>query len=148
MSNQELPIKFKLSGIDIEEFAILEKNFIENKDIGFQHGLSFEIDDENKLIACIVTFEFLCKDNIFLKLQTRNHFSINLKCWQETLLKTNEIIIPKGLLAHLATIGVGTARGVLLAKTENTEFSKFIIPLINLQEMIQEDMVIENEVKK
>lgn len=148
MRKQELPIKFKLSGIDIEEFAILEQKFIEDKDVGFQHGLSFEIDVENKLIACIVTFEFLCKDNIFLKLQTRNHFKIDEKGWQETLLKTGAIILPKGLAAHLATISVGTARGVLFAKTEKTEFSKFIIPLINLEEMIQEDLVIEKHRKE
>jgi hypothetical protein len=44
-------------------------------------------------------------------------------------------------------ISTGTSRGVLFAKTEATQFSKYIIPSINMAEMIKEDasfdMVVE-----
>jgi hypothetical protein len=33
----------------------------------------------------------------------------------------------------------GTSRGVLFAKTEATQFSKFIVPTLNVTEMIKED---------
>ncbi len=49
------------------------------------------------------------------------------------------MVVSKGFLAHLAMITTGTARGVLFAKTEATQFSKFIIPTLNVAEMIKED---------
>ena len=36
-------------------------------------------------------------------------------------------------------ITIGTTRGVLFAKTESTPFSKYIIPTINVAEMIEND---------
>jgi hypothetical protein len=49
------------------------------------------------------------------------------------------LTIPKGFLAHLAMISVGTARGILHCKTENTIFNNFVLPLVNVASMIPED---------
>jgi hypothetical protein len=37
----------------------------------------------------------------------------------------------------------GTARGILFAKTENTIFANIILPLINLENLIKEDVLID-----
>ena len=37
-------------------------------------------------------------------------------------------------------ITVGTLRGVLHAKTENTEFNEFFLPTINVTDLIKEDI--------
>jgi len=37
---------------------------------------------------------------------------------------------------------VGTARGVLHSKTESTPFNGLIIPPINVEQIIQEDIVV------
>ncbi len=34
---------------------------------------------------------------------------------------------------------VGTARGILHAKTEGTAFNDFILPAINVEELVEED---------
>jgi hypothetical protein len=57
------------------------------------------------------------------------------------------LIVPKGFLAHLAMITTGTSRGVLFAKTEATPFSKFIIPTLNVSEMIYEDAIFDISVQ-
>jgi hypothetical protein len=46
-------------------------------------------------------------------------------------------------MAHLAMITTSTCRGVLFAKTEGTEFYKFIIPTLNVTGMINEDAEFE-----
>jgi hypothetical protein len=56
-----------------------------------------------------------------------------------------QVKIPKDFLTHLAILSVGTARGVLFSKTEGTIFSTFILPTINLQEMINEDAIFDLE---
>ena len=55
------------------------------------------------------------------------------------------MIVPKGFLAHLAMITTGTSRGVLFAKTEATPFSKFIVPTLNVEEMIKKDAIFDIE---
>jgi hypothetical protein len=40
-------------------------------------------------------------------------------------------------------ITVGTTRGVLYAKTENSPYSKYIVPTINVAEMIEKDAIFE-----
>jgi len=37
-------------------------------------------------------------------------------------------------------LSVGTARGILHAKTENTPYNEFIIPLINVTEAVKADI--------
>jgi len=44
---------------------------------------------------------------------------------------------------HLAMLTTGTARGVLFANTKNTQFNKYIIGLINVDKMFNEDIHIE-----
>ncbi len=51
----------------------------------------------------------------------------------------NTLIVPKGLLCHLAMLTVGTSRGILHAKTEGTCFNKYVLPTINVTEIIKED---------
>ena len=66
------------------------------------------------------------------------HFKIEDASWN-SFIKKNKLIVPKQFLAHLAMLTTGTSRGVLFAKTEATQFSKFIVPTLNVTEMIKED---------
>jgi hypothetical protein len=44
-------------------------------------------------------------------------------------------------------ISVGSMRGVLVAKTENTSLSKLILPTLNVQKMFQKDVefILDNQ---
>jgi hypothetical protein len=64
--------------------------------------------------------------------------------WNELLdAQGNKIVIPEGFASHMAVITVGTIRGILYEKVKDTLFKEYIIPPINLTELIQEDVVIE-----
>lgn len=79
-----------------------------------------------------------------MKILVSCHFNVKKDSWQNFELKTqDELIIPKEFLAHLAMIATGTTRGVLFAKIEGTEYSKFIVPILNIAEMIPEDATIQ-----
>lgn len=84
-----------------------------------------------------------CKGKkVFLKIQVSCHFKIEESSWS-SLIQENKLIVPKGFLAHLAMITTGTSRGVLFAKTEATPFSTFIVPTLNVAEMIKEDVLFD-----
>ena len=137
-------IGFLLSGIVTEQFATFDDSFKKDEPVELSTGLKFGVDDENQTISVTVSIQFMQNKNPFLKLDAACHFQIIDSAWKKFISK-DKIIIPQYLITHLAVLAVGTTRGVLHAKTENTPFNSFMLPTINVKEMIDEDLVIEIE---
>lgn len=138
MKKDNTQVDFVLQGIKTEQFAIFEENYVPKKEIGLGTELQFKLDQKNKQIGVFLGFEFLQGKKVFLKIQVSCHFKVEENSWV-TFILNNKFVVPKGFLAHLAMITTGTARGVLFAKTEATPFSNFIVPTLNVAEMIKED---------
>lgn len=138
MEKENKQVGFALKGIKTEQFAIIEENYVPKKETGLGTELQFRIDQTYKQIAVFLGIEFIQGKKIFLKIQISCHFKIEENSW-ESFIQKNKLIVPKDFLAYLAMITTGTLRGVLFAKTEATQFSKFIIPALNVAEMIKED---------
>lgn len=144
MNKDNTGVGFTLQGIKTEQFAIFEENYASKKETGLGTELQFKLDPENKQIGVFLEFEFLQGKKVFLKIQVSCHFKIEENSWANFFQKeNNKLVVPKGFLAHLAMITTGTTRGVLFAKTEATPFSKFIVPTLNVEEMIKEDASFE-----
>lgn len=135
-------IRFTLVDNEITEFAILKQNYTDERKVKFRNDFSFLINPEEQLVACDFNIEFSCNQNVFLKLTTRTHFKIDSSSWITSIKQKETIVFPRHFLLHITTISLGTGRGVLIAKTEKTEFSKYYIPLINLEAVIKEDYTI------
>lgn len=73
-------------------------------------------------------------------------FEIQVDDWK-TLRNDKEVVIPKDLLEFFAVHTIGTARGVLFCKTENTQFNYIVIPPINVSEMGISDLTVKLESK-
>lgn len=138
MRKVDTQVGFALKGIKTEQFAIFEENYASKKDTDLSTELQFKLDQTNKQIAVFLGFEFMQGKKVFIKIQVSCHFKIEENSWK-SFIQGNKLIVPKGFLAHLAMITTGTSRGILFAKTEGTQFSKFIAPTLNVSEMIQED---------
>jgi len=147
MKKDKTQVGFALQGIKTEQFAIFEENHAPTKETSLGTELQFKLDNINKQIGVFLGFEFIQGKKVFLKIQVSCHFKIEENSWV-TFIQNKKVIVPKGFLARLAMITTGTTRGVLFAKTEATPFSKFIIPTLNVSEMIKEDasfdMVVEH----
>ncbi|HOR40842.1 MAG TPA: hypothetical protein PLK02_03695 [Paludibacteraceae bacterium] len=142
MKKENTQVGFALKGIKTEQFAIFEENYSPKKETSLGTELQFKLDQNNKQIAVFLGFEFLQGKKVFLKIQVSCHFKIEESSWN-LLIQENKLIVPKGFLAHLAMITTGTSRGVLFAKTEATPFSTFIVPTLNVAEMIKEDVLFD-----
>ena len=57
--------------------------------------------------------------------------------------QTNVVKVSKGFMQHIAMLTVGTTRGILHAKTEGTCFNKYVLPAINVAELIKDDVEFE-----
>lgn len=142
-------IGFSLKKIATQQFAIIEEAYTKGEEVLFITGIEFGLDREKKQVGVYIEIRFTQKKAPFLLLETLVAFAIHDNAW-ETFVKSKEekIIIPKGFLTHLAMIAVGTTRGVLHAKTENSVFNRFIVPTINVAERITEDGIFPLESDK
>ena len=144
MEEKNNNIGFAFLGIKTEQFAVFEENFNPKKDINLNTGLQFKIDHTAKQIGVFLELSFEQQKKKFIKIQVSCHFKIEDDAWAGFVQKKeSNLIIPKDFLAHISMVTVGTTRGVLFAKTEGTQFSKFFVPLINVAEMIKEDAVFD-----
>ncbi len=135
------PIGFQLHKITTEQFAIIQDAFDSSiTEINLSISLKFGLDKENKFIASFVLVQFEQKEKPFLLIEIANHYKIEESAWNELQNSNNKLVIPKGFASHLVMLTIGTLRGTLHCKTENTEFNKFILPTINIAELIKFDV--------
>lgn len=133
-------IQFGMVGINVEQFAILTDAMPPVDEINVSATMNMKYSMSARRIALTITFSY-----------ERNHtdkmiiisvcceFAIEETGW-ESMKKDGEIRIPKEVLRHLAVHTVGTTRGILHCKTSGTPFNSLILPPINVEEMIQEDI--------
>ncbi|MFV8326668.1 hypothetical protein [Flavobacterium sp. ZS1P14] len=146
MENKD-QISFGLRQITTEQFAIIESVFDKSKD-NFELGteLRFGFNTDKRIITPLLAINFKQDKNPFLLLEIGCHFEIIEEHWHNLFnSETHELKLPKELARHLVMLTVGTLRGVLHAKTENTPFNKFFIPTINVNDLVKEDLLIKTD---
>lgn len=135
-------ISFRLRNIVTEQFATFEvDNIPETHDL--KSELQFAITPENRVVACKMNFHFIYEDKPLVVLTIVCNFDVEPQSWDNDLVSKNKIILPKHFLEHICVITVGTARGVLHAKTENTPFNRMMIPTFNVSKLVENDVVFE-----
>lgn len=136
-------IKFALRKITTLQFATVDSVQVQLDTINLNYGFGFGLNEENKIVGCSVKFEFFSNSNLFIVINVLCDFAIEPESWESFIDKEkNVMVLPISIATHLATLTVGTARGILHAKTENTDFNKYFIPTINVTDSLKEDVVI------
>ncbi|MGK7394399.1 MAG: hypothetical protein ACNS62_07490 [Candidatus Cyclobacteriaceae bacterium M3_2C_046] len=95
-----------------------------------------------RIVVVVLKIKFANNSVPFFKLELECGFEIKSESFTSFVEHDkNDIKIPCSLLKHLAVIAIGTARGVIHAKTEGTNFNKIFLPTINVNEQIKEDVI-------
>lgn len=140
--NERKNISFRLLNINTEEFATFEiENPSENPDL--KVDLQFSVSNDQNAIACKMSFQFVSNQQLLLVLKVVCTFNVEKTSWETQILGDNKITLPKHFLDHLCVITVGTARGILHTKTENTTFNKYMIPTLNVSSLVEKDVVFD-----
>lgn len=137
-------ISFRLLNIVTEQFATFElENIPDTNELNSE--LQFSINPENRVVACRIKFQFLHENQTIVVLTVVCNFDIEVNSWNKDIVSNKKITLSKHLLEHLCVLTVGTARGILHAKTENTFFNKFMIPTLDVSNLVEKDVVFEIE---
>ncbi len=138
---KNISIGFQLMKITTEQFAIIKEAYNKNNsNVKMSIGLKFGLEKKDKIIASFIKVQFEQSKTPFIIIEIANHFNIEETAWNNLEKKDNKIIIPKGFASHLVMLTIGTLRGTLHCKTENTDFNNFILPTINIAELIKDDI--------
>jgi len=137
---ENVSVTFRLVKISTEQFAIIPEAYDKaSNEIKLSVNVNFGLNSENRIIVSIVKVQFEQNAKPFLISEIANHYQLEEKSWEE-LNKNDKIIIPKNIAAHFLVLTIGTLRGVIHAKTENTGFVNFILPTINVADLLQNDV--------
>jgi hypothetical protein len=140
METQQANLVFQLMKISTEQFAIITENYtdglVTSLDMTVKHGA----DKEHKILVIFISARFVQNQRTFLMVEIACHFKISPESWETFVKENNEVEIPQAFAKHLAMISTGTLRGVLHAKTEGTNFNGFVLPTVNINKLITQNV--------
>lgn len=145
MSQVEL-IQFALVNVNTEQFAVIESVEIDESKMGVQYGSTVSTNYINKAIRSSFKTVFMSGDEPFMIVEGSAHFVIADESWKSCIVDDKGTVeLPKDFIAHIISIAVGLTRGILHAKTTDTGYCKYFIPLVNLDDLGIEELTIDPE---
>lgn len=134
-------IKYTLRGVSINQFATpFEPS---SNDVEVNVNIPIKTNYQEGAVAIGANVQFLEKGKVFMVAEAFCHYLVDPGCWSELSdANSKDVILPKAFINSLAGIAVSTVRGVLCAKTENTPFAKYFVPLFMVDPNQGEDLKI------
>ncbi|ANT65125.1 hypothetical protein [Prosthecochloris sp. CIB 2401] len=135
-------VGFALRKISLDQFAVLKEAYQEGEKVHYDVSLDFGLNTELKMfrVSSRISFAQL-PPQPFLLIEGSAEFAIEPDAWERFILEgESAVVFPHGFVAHLAALTVGSLRGMLYIKTQDTIFNRFLIPTINVAEIVGEDI--------
>jgi hypothetical protein len=134
-------IRFNLHKITTDEFALTEEKYDPASNAEMKVGVGFNFIKEEKVIVGQIKCMFYQQGKLLMVIAVSCWFKIVQEDWEKIYQEENRTFdLPRAPALHLASLVVGTARGVLHAKTEKQLLNAVLIPPVYLQDIIKEDV--------
>ncbi|WP_024994103.1 hypothetical protein [Phocaeicola paurosaccharolyticus] len=130
-------IPYRIEKIETRQFAIFPDEFFTGEDIDISTSYNFAVSKDIAHIRCITNIQYEQKGKLILILEIACHFGIGPEGVSQIKQENN---ISVKFLRYMATIAIGTARGIIHSQTQSTPINAFVLPPINLIPAITEDM--------
>ena len=135
-------IPYRIVKIENNQFALFPDKYVNGQEVKIDVSFNFAYSKDLDMIRCVAMIHYSQSSNNLVILENTTYFSIAPEGIHDI---KKEGRIPVDFLRYMATISVGTARGIIHAKTEGTVLNSVVLPPINLVEIIKDDMVINNQ---
>jgi hypothetical protein len=142
MEQPEKILSYRIVKVAIDNFNMQPQPFNNEENLGMQTSYSFQVNYDIRCIRCLSSFIFTKGEIELLNLSLSCVFNIEPSAFESMYDERKEHFkIDAYFCRYMATIAVGAARGVIAAKTEQTELSAIVLPPINLVEAIKKDAI-------
>ena len=136
-------INFGFSRIATEEFAITEESYDPAKEAQMKLNLNFGFLDEQSAVVVRIKCLLYQDDRLLLVVTVACFFTIQVGDWHSRFDKTTRTFwLHRNAALHLASLAAATARGILHAKTENLPINAAVLPAVDINEIVREDVVL------
>lgn len=137
-------IPFSIKSITTDEFATIDSCYDPLSKVGINTEYGFGINKEENALAVKMSVTLSCEKGTFIILKVICEFEIEEDAFKKFYSKTEKSYhVPKGFFTHLCVITVGTVRGILHARLANTNYKQYLLPSLDLSELIQKDVEFE-----
>lgn len=135
-------IQYGIKAIETKHFDINYDNYDRNKQGStFDLQTNYAADDELFIVQLQHRLIIFQEENTpIARLAVDYTFQLLKKEWQSLYQSNGAFIVPKGLVMVFNNIAVGTTRGILHAKLENTPFSTYYLPPVILEDLVKDDL--------
>jgi len=136
-------LRFKINKINTYKFETSDFTDTSIDKVRLETKIDFK-KIESHIIEIVVQSKFYRGDikNEIINISAGITYDIHPEDFAEFIQNDGTIIIPQNLAIYLSGLVVGSTRGILSVRTENTKFSQFIIPPTTLDSTIPSDIKI------
>lgn len=133
-------IPYRISHIETVQFALFPDNFVNRQKVTVNTNCGYNVRSDLSQVRNVISVNYIQNEKILLVVQLACYYDIDPESFKAIKLEGK---IPVDFLRYMGSISVGTMRGVIHAKTEGTVLNPVVMPPINLEEMIKNDLLIE-----
>lgn len=111
---------------------------VNGDNVTVESEFGFGVNTDASDIRCITKINYFQGEKLLLTTEIHCFFAVNEEGSKQLIEKGR---VEVGFLRYLATIAIGTVRGIIHTKTENTTLNPVVLPPLNLVEAIKDDFV-------
>lgn len=137
---KQIQIQFKLNDVRQVQFVTLCNEWPKGEmQVGNQ--INFSSDTQQRLVRCVLNIEYKQNDITQMILGVETVFEFSRESWSSMYdLNGDQWILPVGLVHHLTDITIGAARGILAVRTDDAGFPRAMLPLVNPQQFMRDNL--------
>lgn len=139
-----MTIPYRIASIHTNQFAMFLDKYSVGDGITINATFRYEYKPDLSTIRCTTTIQYIQNENVVMVLELGCEFAIQEQ-GAEAIRQSGQINVE--FLRYLATIAVGTARGVIHAKTEGSMLNGLVLPPLNVVETITDSLKIQAKSK-
>lgn len=134
MAKQITNIQMRLLSVNEVRFMMSPDRISDNLDpseLQMCFSNQIEPDVNNDTISIVFGIRYLLKDDIVLESIYRYSFSV-IDLAKYIKVNGDNTLTISHIMPHFLSVAVGTMRGILIVKTAGTNFSKYPLPIIDI----------------
>ncbi|MGN1217238.1 MAG: hypothetical protein ACI4TD_04595 [Phocaeicola sp.] len=135
-------IPYRISHIETVQFAIFPDNYVNGKEVMVNTNCGYNVRSDIGQVRNIISVNYTQNDKLLLVVQLACYYDIAPE--GVTAIK-EEGKIPVDFLRYMGSLSIGAIRGVIHAKTEGTVLNPVILPPVNLEGMVKNDLVLSGQ---
>ena len=126
-------IYYRFIKLELTQFATFEADYIDDgKPLELSSSFQFAYSSDDDVVCCATTVVISKGNSPILKAELKSYFNIQPES-VTSMIEDDYVVLPTNLMTQFASLGYGSMRGVIYAKTMGTPLEKIILPPNDVQ---------------